>query len=137
MATDEQQTVRAAGGVVWRRSPGGDREVALVRRDAYDDWTFPKGKLKRGESEAEAAVREVEEETGLRCLLGPELGTTRYRDPKDRPKTVRYWEMTGCEGELSAHNEIDAARWVPIEEARRLLTYPRDRALLERLSEGP
>lgn len=137
MATDEQQTVRAAGGVVWRRSPGGDREVALVRRDAYDDWTFPKGKLKRGESEAEAAVREVEEETGLRCLLGPGLGTTRYRDPKDRPKTVRYWEMTGCEGELSAHNEIDAARWVPIEEARRLLTYPRDRALLERLSEGP
>ena len=137
MATDEQQTVRAAGGVVWRRSAGGDREVALVRRDAYDDWTFPKGKLKRGESEAEAAVREVEEETGLRCPLGPELGTTRYRDPKDRPKTVRYWEMTGCEGELSAHNEIDAARWVPIEEARRLLTYPRDRALLERLSEGP
>ena len=102
-----------------------------MRREAYGDWTFPKGKLKRGESEAEAAVREVEEETGLRCPLGPELGTTRYRDPKDRPKTVRYWEMTGCEGELSANHEIDEARWVPIEEARALLTYPRDRALLD------
>ena len=134
---DESDVVRAAGGVIWRRGAGGDREVALVRREAYGDWTFPKGKLKRGESEAEAAVREVEEETGLRCPLGPELGTTRYRDPKDRPKTVRYWEMTGCEGELSANHEIDEARWVPIEEAQALLTYPRDRALLERLSEDP
>lgn len=133
MASEEEHTVRAAGGVVWRSAPGGEREVALVHREGYDDWTFPKGKLKRGESEAEAAVREVEEEIGLRCRLGAELGTTRYRDSKGRPKTVRYWEMTGCEGELAPHNEIDGARWVPIEEARALLTFPRDRALLDRL----
>jgi 8-oxo-dGTP pyrophosphatase MutT (NUDIX family) len=125
--------VRAAGGVVLRRSPSGTLEAVLVHRPAYDDWTFPKGKLLRGETEEEAAVREVEEETGLRCQLGREVGTTSYRDPQGRQKTARYWEMAPIEGELAATNEVDEARWVPLEDAADMLTHARDRELLERL----
>ena len=125
--------VRAAGGVVLRRSPSGTLEAVLVHRPAYDDWTFPKGKLLRGETEEEAAVREVEEETGLRCQLGREVGTTSYRDPQGRQKTARYWEMAPIQGELAATNEVDEARWVPLEDAADMLTHARDRELLERL----
>jgi 8-oxo-dGTP pyrophosphatase MutT (NUDIX family) len=125
--------VRAAGGLVLRRSRSGTLETVLVHRPAYDDWTFPKGKLLRGETEEEAAVREVEEETGLRCQLGREVGTTSYRDPQGRQKTARYWEMAPIEGELAATNEVGEARWVPLEDAADMLTHARDRELLERL----
>src|ERR671928_144108 len=84
--------VFAAGSIVWRRS-GGGVEVALVHRPQYDDWTLPKGKLDPGEGFEEAAVREVEEETGIRCRLGRELPSTSYFDSKGRPKRVRYWLM--------------------------------------------
>jgi 8-oxo-dGTP diphosphatase len=89
-----EPVVRAGGGIVWRRGQGGAVELVLVHRPAYDDWSFPKGKLHPGETEAQAGLREVQEETGLGCRLGPEVGTTSYLDPKGRPKTVRYWEMT-------------------------------------------
>jgi 8-oxo-dGTP diphosphatase len=123
--------VRAAGGIVWRRGKGGAVEIVLVHRSAYDDWSFPKGKLHQGETEAEAAVREVQEETGLRCRLGREIGTTAYRDPKRRPKTVRYWEMTPIGGRLGEANDVDDARWMPVREARRALTYEHDRRILD------
>ena len=87
------RTVRAAGGLVRRRREDGVSEVLVVHRPAYDDWSFPKGKLEAGESEEDAAVREVEEETGLRCELMQELATVSYHDPKGRPKRVRYWLM--------------------------------------------
>ena len=127
------RTVRAAGGLVQRRRQDGVDEILVVHRRAYDDWSFPKGKLELGESEEDAAVREVEEETGLRCRLEHELATTSYRDARRRPKTVRYWVMTPISGELAAANEIDDARFVPIAEARSLLTYARDVELLELL----
>jgi 8-oxo-dGTP pyrophosphatase MutT (NUDIX family) len=123
--------VLAGGGIVWRHGEGGGLEIVLVHRPAYDDWSLPKGKLNRDETEAEAALREVEEETGLVCRLGPEIGTTSYRDPKRRPKTVRYWEMIPTAGTLAAANEIDDARWVPLGEAQGLLTYAHDRRLLD------
>jgi 8-oxo-dGTP diphosphatase len=123
--------VRAAGGIVWRRGEGGAVEVVLVHRPAYDDWSLPKGKLHEGESEAAAALREVEEETGLRCRLGREVGASAYRDAKGRPKTVRYWEMTPTGGTLGPANEVDDARWVPLGEARTALTYEHDRRILD------
>ena len=124
------ETVRAAGGLVVRESRNGG-EILIVHRPAYGDWSFPKGKLEPGEREEEAAVREVEEETGLRCRLGRELATTRYRDGRGRPKTVRYWLMTPVGGRLAAANEIDDARFVTLAEAGGLLTYERDRELLD------
>jgi 8-oxo-dGTP diphosphatase len=126
-----ETAVLAGGGIVWRQNEGGGLEIVLVHRPAYDDWSFPKGKLNRDETEAEAALREVEEETGLVCRLGPEIGTTSYRDSKRRPKTVRYWEMTPTGGTLAAANEVDDARWVPLAEAPGLLTSDHDRRLLD------
>jgi 8-oxo-dGTP pyrophosphatase MutT (NUDIX family) len=126
------ETVRAAGGLVVREGANGS-EILVVHRPAYDDWSFPKGKLEPGESEEEAAVREVEEETGLRCRLDRELATTRYRDARGRPKTVRYWLMTPVAGAFAAANEIDDARFVLVSEASGLLTYERDRELLDHL----
>jgi 8-oxo-dGTP pyrophosphatase MutT (NUDIX family) len=130
---DVTYRVRAAGGLVRRRGANGEAEILVVHRPAYDDWSFPKGKLEPGEGEEAAAIREVEEETGLRCRLERELATTRYRDARGRPKTVRYWLMTPVGGQLAAANEIDEARFVPLAEATQLLTYERDRDLLELL----
>ncbi len=79
------KVVRAAGGLVWRMGPGG-KELVLVHRPAYDDWSFPKGKLDDGESEIQAALREVEEEVGIRCVLGRDLGTISYVDGKRSPQ---------------------------------------------------
>lgn len=129
--------VRAAGGLVRRRGTNGEVEILVVHRPAYDDWSFPKGKLEPGEDEEDAAVREVEEETGLRCRLERELATTRYRDAQGRPKTVRYWLMTPVDGQLAAANEVDDARFVRMPKAAALLTYARDRALLDLLEDLP
>jgi 8-oxo-dGTP diphosphatase len=119
--------VRAAGGIVER-----DGRVLLVHRAEYGDWSLPKGKLTDGESWEDGALREVEEETGLRCELGEEVGTTRYVDSRGRNKEVRYFRMSGG-GEAEARNEIDAVRWVSFDEADELLSYERDRRLLSSL----
>ena len=119
--------VRAAGGVVRR-----DGLVLLVHRAEYGDWSLPKGKLVDGESWEDGALREVEEETGLRCELGEEAGRTRYVDSRGRNKEVRYFLMTS-DDEAGAQNEIDEVRWVTPEEAHGLLSYARDRDLLSNL----
>jgi 8-oxo-dGTP pyrophosphatase MutT (NUDIX family) len=118
-----QPVVRAAGGIVVR-----DGTVLLVHRPRYDDWSFPKGKLEGDESWEDAAAREVEEETGLRCHVGPLAGVTRY-DVAQGLKEVRYYRMTG-DGEAFAQNEVDEVRWAPLDEARALLTHERDSRLL-------
>jgi 8-oxo-dGTP diphosphatase len=125
--------VQAAGGVVWRRSPTGELQVLLVHRPRYDDWSVPKGKLGADEDHATAAVREVEEETGLRCTLGPELPSTSYVDRKGRPKQVRYWAMTPAAGQFAPTDEVDEVRWLPVDAAAARLSYPRDRAVLDAL----
>jgi 8-oxo-(d)GTP phosphatase len=124
--------VRAAGGVVLRRT-GNDLEVVLVHRPAYDDWSFPKGKLEPGEDDLTAALREVNEEAGLRAEPDEDLGAVRYVDGRGRPKTVRYWTMSVPPHEQpTPANEVDVAGWVPVDEAQRQLTYRHDRDLLAR-----
>lgn len=107
--------------------------MLLVHRPAYDDWSFPKGKAEPGETDEECALREVEEETGLRCTLGEELAFTDYVDARGRPKRVRYWRMEVAAGELRFEHEVDTARWLTIAEAAKLLSYDRDRRLLDGL----
>lgn len=124
--------VRAAGGIVWRPSDGGP-EFALVHRPAYDDWSFPKGKLNEGEAELAGALREVREETGLSCVAGAPAGRERYRDRKGRLKEVAYWAMRPEGGRFEPSDEVDRLEWLPLEEAAERLTYPRDRRLLRRL----
>jgi 8-oxo-dGTP diphosphatase len=111
-----------------------DGRVLVVHRPGHDDWSFPKGKLEAGETWEEAAVREVEEETGLRCTLGDYLGSTFY-DVAEGPKEVRYFRMA-CDGDARAQNEVDDVRWVTPGEAQLLLSYEYDRALLETLEPG-
>ena len=116
-----------------RPGPGGGREVAVVHRPKYDDWSFPKGKLDPGESFEDGALREVVEETGLRCAMQDELPSTRYHDRFGRPKVVRYWRMVPLEGEFRPTREVDELRWLTPDEARRVLSYGHDRELLEAL----
>jgi 8-oxo-dGTP diphosphatase len=124
-------TVEAAGGLVVRES-AELVEVAIVHRPRYDDWSLPKGKLNPGEEWASAALREVEEETGMRCELGEELGAVRYRDRKGRPKQVRWWRMRPLEGEFVPGDEVDELRWLAPAEALELLDYEQDRELVRR-----
>ena len=120
--------VRAAGGLVVR-----DGRVLLVHRPKYDDWSFPKGKCDEGESDEACALREVAEETGLRCELLEEIGETSYIDGKGRPKVVRYWRMRAVDGEFAPQDEVDEIRWETPESAARVLSWSRDLPLLERL----
>lgn len=120
-------SVRAGGGVIVR-----DGCVLAVHRSRYDDWSLPKGKLERDESWERAALREVEEETGLVCELGEELGETRYLDGRGRDKLVRYFRMS-ADGEPRPCNEVDAVRWVPLAEAASVLSHAAEVELLQRL----
>ena len=126
----ESAIVRAAGGIVCRPGPAGMPEVLLVHRPRYDDWTFPKGKLRPQEDPADAGLREVEEETGLSCRLGRFFGRTSYTDRRGRPKVADYWIMEPLEGRFEPSAEVDSGRWLTIPEALELLTYARDRDLL-------
>jgi 8-oxo-dGTP diphosphatase len=119
--------IRAAGGIIVR-----DGRVLLVHRPEYDDWTLPKGKLHEGETWEEGALREVAEETGLRCELGEVAGDTHYVDRRGRDKQVRYFRMTSSD-EPVAQNEVDELRWVDLDTAREALSYEPDRELLRRL----
>jgi len=123
--------VKASGGVVWRRRDDGSPELVVVHRPRYDDWSLPKGKLDPGESWEDAALREVEEEVGLRCRLGDELPPVGYRDNKGRAKAVRYWLMEPVDGApFTPNDEVDEMRWVDLEEAAALLSYPHDAELV-------
>jgi 8-oxo-dGTP diphosphatase len=122
--------IAAAGGVVLRRDEEGRTRVAVIHRPKYMDWSLPKGKLEKGEAWRDAALREVQEETGYECQLGTELPHISYLDRKSRRKLVRYWMMEPIRGEFRAHDEVDELRWLTPQEADELLTYPHDKELV-------
>jgi len=109
-------------------------EIVVVHRPVHADWSFPKGKLEEGETFETAALREVQEETGLLCRLVRFMGHTDYIDRKGRPKAVAYWIMAAEGGVFGANEEVDEMRWVSLAEAAQLLSYERDRELLTVLS---
>jgi 8-oxo-dGTP pyrophosphatase MutT (NUDIX family) len=125
----QTEVVQAAGGLVVRRR-NGSLEIAIVHRPVHQDWSFPKGKLEEGETFELAALREVEEETGMACRLVRFIGHTEYIDRKGRPKAVAYWVMAVLSGHFEPNVEVDELRWVPLEEASRWLSYPRDAELV-------
>jgi 8-oxo-dGTP pyrophosphatase MutT (NUDIX family) len=135
----KKSRVRAAGGVIWR-SFNGEREVLIVHRPHYDDWSFPKGKHDAGETDLACAIREVVEETGFTVVIGPALPTLAYLDHKGRDKTVAYWAMTltpDCVADVFVVNEeVDSIRWVTESDAVEFLTYDIDKLLLGSLDEA-
>lgn len=126
---DGEPEIAAAGGVLI--APSDDGPLTLViHRPKYMDWSLPKGKLEEGEGWQEAALREVEEETGYRARPLDELDRVSYRDRKSRRKLVRYWLMEPIDGQFEPHGEVDEIRWVSMDEAERLLTYDHDKAIV-------
>lgn len=118
--------IEAAGGVIWRYSESAQLEILLIHRPRRGDWSLPKGKLEPGEKALRAALREVREETGLRCDVGPELPGTAYLDRKLRDKQVRYWAMRPISGRFRRNDEVDMVRWTSVEAAAALLTNDHD-----------
>jgi 8-oxo-dGTP diphosphatase len=123
--------MRAAGGVLFRTSEAGAFEVAVIHRPHREDWSFPKGKLDKGETFEQCALRETFEETGLACELGRFLGVTEYIHRKGRPKIVAYWLMSIVGGEFTVNEEADELLWLSVADAHQIVTYDRDRELLD------
>lgn len=126
--------IEAAGGVVWRVTRKLRIEVLVVHRPRREDWSLPKGKLQPSETHVACALREVREETGLRCALGDELPSTEYFDRKGRAKSVRYWAMQARGGQFRPNREVDRIEWSKIERVGDLLSYDHDLVVVEGLA---
>jgi len=124
-----RDVIQAAGGLVWRESPRGP-QVLLVHRPRYDDWSFPKGKMEAGESWTEAALREVEEETGIQAALDDFAGSFSYQVPQG-VKIVLYWNMrVRAESAFAPNEEVDQVQWLHVDQAAATLQYAFERDLL-------
>ncbi len=123
--------VRASGGLVFRPGVAGP-EVLLVHRPRYDDWSLPKGKDDPGENPAQAALREVGEETGVEAIIISELDEVRYTTSSGIDKRVKYFLMRPS-GQIhwAPNPEVDDVRWLPVAEAIETLSYEHDRELVE------
>ncbi len=130
--------VLAAGAVVVRKGPDG-REVLMVHRPKYDDWSFPKGKQDPGEHVTATAVREVLEETGVEVRLARPLRPQLYAVSGGRQKKVHYWvgQVVGDDdvSTFQANDEVDRLGWFRLRAARERLTYLDDLDLLDQYGE--
>jgi 8-oxo-(d)GTP phosphatase len=125
------EALLSAGAVLWRYGATGT-EVLLVHRSKYDDWSLPKGTREPGEHVLLTASREVFEETSVRPVLGPRLGTVAYL-AHGRPKQVEYWSGLSRDGRAAASHEIDAVAWLPLPQALDRLSYVHDADVITRL----
>jgi len=135
MSADEQlkgSPIRAAGGLLWRRTPEALRIVVVNRSRYGGDWSLPKGKLKPGESWLEAALREVKEETGHDVRTLSFAGAIAYATEKG-PKIVRFWNMavSGVGRSNVDVSEVAKVTWLLPSEAMERLSYPLERAMVE------
>jgi 8-oxo-dGTP diphosphatase len=129
----------AAGAILWRKEKD-ELKVLLIHRGRYDDWSWPKGKLDKGENISETAVREIKEETGLKVSLGPKLCECKYDLDNGEKKVVHYWSAKVTDEILSKQKfkpdeEVSSFKWVSVAEAKQLLTYPYDNDPLKALVE--
>jgi len=128
----ENGVIRGAGGIVFSLRDS-KTSILLVHRPRFDDWSLPKGKVKIGEQDDEAALREVREETGLQCDLLPPLGEMHYYDRRNRPRLVKYWGMRSRGGVFRPSSEVDQCAWIDLRSAMNFATRSGDREFLARL----
>ena len=128
--------ILAAGGLLWRPRTSDRVDVALVHRPRYKDWSLPKGKAERGESPPLTAHREVFEETGFRSRIGRRLTTVQYAVAAG-PKLVEYFAAQALDGGFVPGREVDKLRWLAPDQARELMTYDFDRAVLDTFERQP
>ncbi|UCG26280.1 MAG: NUDIX hydrolase [Chloroflexota bacterium] len=131
----QDEFVKAAGGLIWRKRQRG-WQILAVHRARYDDWSLPKGKLESGETWQEAAEREVTEETGLTVTFLDFAGATTYYHGR-RPKVVLFWNTTvsgetdsGQDSSGEQSPEVDEMKWLDADQAAERLSYPAERALV-------
>ena len=126
------RVVRAAGGLVLRKTPKGNLKILIAHRPAYDDWSLPKGKADKGETPEETAVREVLEETGYHCRIVAPIGTSRHRMNRG-VKEVAWYVMRRLPDSpgFKKNSEIDAIQWVSRKTANKILDYDNDRRLIK------
>ena len=136
MSQESVAPIRAAGVVLLRGSQGR-YETLVVHRPHRSDWSLPKGKIDMGEHVIAAAIRECDEETGVQAVLGPRLPTQEY-EALGMPKVVDYWSArVDTEEEFLPDDEVDEIRWLPVTQARQLLTYEHDADLVEQAATLP
>lgn len=126
----------AAGAVLWRPSRKHGIKVAVIHRPRYDDWSLPKGKPETGEYPPVTALREVTEETGFAARLGRHIDSIGYQTTAGL-KVVHYFAGLATRGAFTPNKEVDELRWLPLRKARALLTYPRDRTVLDSFAALP
>jgi 8-oxo-dGTP diphosphatase len=125
----------SAGGIVYRRQ-GSGLQVALIR--VRDVWTLPKGAIEKGEKSESAALREVQEETGLEVEPQGKLGEIAYWfvNPQERVRThkkVTFFLFEALSSDTTGHDqEVDEVRFWPAAEALNAASYPKDREILEK-----
>jgi 8-oxo-dGTP diphosphatase len=132
IAPADPPVIRAAGGIIQRSTANGD-EVMLVLHKHDQEWSLPKGQVKEDESFQEAALRQVELETGCSCRLGNYLGTISYSD-NGIPKVVMFWKMTVVEERPAPETAIGEPRWMHVSAAIQSLSQPQEKAILSRLA---
>jgi 8-oxo-dGTP pyrophosphatase MutT (NUDIX family) len=125
----------SAGGIVWRRDPGGAVEVVVGYQAGDRRWALPKGTPDAGETLEETALREVTEETGLEVALGEKVGVIEYwfsQGGRRYHKRVHHWLMTPEGGDFAARDgEFDEVIWAPAGEALAQITFATERSILE------
>jgi 8-oxo-dGTP diphosphatase len=134
MATVER--IEGAGAVLWQAIDDGDVKIAIIHRPRYDDWSLPKGGVDAGETHIQAAFREVLEETGVKAIFGPEIGTVDY-EVNGVTKEVRYWLAEADQFNSATPNpeEVDATEWLSISDAINKLSNSDDREIVRMAEE--
>lgn len=134
----EQRVAYSAGGVIYRWV-GQAAEVALIATHDSQRWGLPKGHVRRGETAEAAALREINEETGLNGVVEQHLGTIEYwfrAGPTRIHKYVDLFLVRYTDGDVvPQESEVDDVRWIALDEALGLLSFERERDILVRARE--
>ncbi len=139
-STNMNKSQYSAGGVVYRKS-GNGLEIVILTRGGGEVFCLPKGKIEKGETPEQAALREIREETGLTGDIEKEIGKIKYSftlegDKTVVKKTVTFFLVKYVSGDTKDH-DIDAedVRWLPVKEALKIMSYPSERQIVEKANE--